>query len=92
MPPLHDDYLPADPIIPQIPGSRRCQKRMRLPNVTELAPESCGGQFLESLDLCNERSALFADRLRGRNAHPENPFEPGQAPSSKVDRSAVVSG
>ncbi len=34
-----DDYLSADPRIPQIPGSRRCQKRMRLPNLTELAQE-----------------------------------------------------
>ena len=39
MPPMRDDNLPADPIIPQIPGSRRCHKRMRLPNVTELVPE-----------------------------------------------------
>ncbi len=26
MPPMHDDNVPADPIVPQIPGSRRCQK------------------------------------------------------------------
>src|SRR5271157_5173222 len=31
MPPMHDDDLSADPIIPQNRGARRCQNRMRLP-------------------------------------------------------------
>jgi hypothetical protein len=39
MPPMHDDDLPADPIITQNHEARRCQNRMRLPNLTELAPE-----------------------------------------------------
>ena|SRR5271157_613762 len=36
---LHDDNLSADPKITQNGGSRRCQDRMRLPNLTEWAPE-----------------------------------------------------
>jgi len=37
--PMHDDYLLADPIITQNREARRCQNWMRLPNLTELAPE-----------------------------------------------------
>ena len=39
MPPMHDDDLPADPRIPQIPGSRRGQRPDATTGPTELAPE-----------------------------------------------------
>jgi len=59
VPPMHDDDLSADPIIPQNREARRCQNRMRLPDLTEMTG------FLDQEKVNHDRTNSQAGHTRG---------------------------